>query len=197
MTTLFWFRRDLRLADNPALNAALVSGQPLILVYISDDSDAGEWSPGGASRWWLHGSLSALSAAIEARGNRLILKSGPAEAVIQELLSETGAKSVYWNRRYEPWATERDKKLKTTLKGKGIEANSFNASLLREPWEVKTKKNEAYKVFTPFWRTLRSLGEPDPIKIAPKRIPAPSNFPESDELDAWGRQEFPTPGTPP
>ena len=186
MTSLFWFRRDLRLADNPALNAAVTSGQPVILVYISDDADAGEWSPGGASRWWLHGSLSALSSAIEASGNRLILKSGPAEAVIEELLSETGATSVYWNRRYEPWATERDKKIKTALKGKGIKANRFNASLLREPWEVKTKKNEAYKVFTPFWRTLRSLGEPGHIKLAPKRIPAPSVFPESDELDAWG-----------
>ena len=108
MTTILWFRRDLRLGDNPALNAAVTIGRPIIPIYINDDADAGVWAPGGASRWWLHDSLAALSSEIEARGNRLILKAGTAEAVINELLSETGATSVYWNRRYEPWATRRD-----------------------------------------------------------------------------------------
>jgi deoxyribodipyrimidine photo-lyase len=140
MTTIFWLRRDLRLSDNPALNAAVALGRPVIAVYIFDDADNGEWSPGGASRWWLHGSLSALSSAIKARGNQLILKTGSALTVIDKLLTETGATSVYWNRRYEPWATKRDEKIKTALKDKGIEARSFNATLLREPWEVNTQK---------------------------------------------------------
>ena len=186
MTTLLWFRRDLRLADNPALDAAVASGGPVIPVYICDDADAGEWSPGGASRWWLQGSLSALSSEIEARGNRLILKAGPAEAVINELLSETGATSVYWNRRYEPWATRRDEKIKTALKGKGMEARSFNAGLLREPWAITTQKGEPYKVFTPFWKALRASGEPDQLKPAPQRIPAPNDFSKSDDLNSWG-----------
>jgi len=186
MTTLLWFRRDLRLADNPALDAAVAIGRPVIPVYICDDADAGEWSPGGASRWWLHGSLSALSSEIEARGNRLILKTGPAEAVINELISETGATSVYWNRRYEPWATRRDEKIKTALKGKGMEARSFNAGLLREPWAITTQKGEPYKVFTPFWKALRASGEPDQLKPAPQRIPAPNDFSKSDDLNSWG-----------
>jgi deoxyribodipyrimidine photo-lyase len=186
MTTLLWFRRDLRLADNPALNAAVTIGRPVIPVYICDDADAGEWSPGGASRWWLHGSLSALSSEIEARGNKLILKTGPAEAVINELISETGATSVYWNRRYEPWAIRRDEKVKTALKGKGIEARSFNAGLLREPWAITTQKGEPYKVFTPFWKALRASGEPDQLKPAPQRIPAPNDFAKSDDLNSWG-----------
>jgi len=186
MTTLLWFRRDLRLADNPALDAAVASGGPVIPVYICDDADAGEWSPGGASRWWLQGSLSALSSEIEARGNRLILKAGPAEAVINELLSETGATSVYWNRRYEPWATRRDEKIKTALKGKGMEARSFNAGLLKEPWAITTQKGEPYKVFTPFWKALRASGEPDQLKPAPQRIPAPNDFSKSDDLNSWG-----------
>jgi len=186
MTTLLWFRRDLRLADNPALDAAVAIGRPVIPVYICDDADAGEWSPGGASRWWLHGSLSALSSEIEARGNRLILKTGPAEAVINELISETGATSVYWNRRYEPWATRRDEKIKTALKGKGMEARSFNAGLLKEPWAITTQKGEPYKVFTPFWKALRASGEPDQLKPAPQRIPAPNDFSKSDDLNSWG-----------
>jgi len=186
MTTIFWLRRDLRLSDNPALNAAVALGRPVIAVYILDDADNGEWSPGAASRWWLHGSLSALSSAIKARGNRLILKTGSALTVIDKLLTETGATSVYWNRRYEPWATKRDGKIKTALKDKGIEARSFNATLLREPWEVNTQNGYPYKVFTPFWRALRALGEPIQPEPAPIRIQAPSIFPQSDKLKVWG-----------
>jgi deoxyribodipyrimidine photo-lyase len=185
MTTILWLRRDLRLTDNPALDAAVALGRPIIPVYISDDADAGEWSPGSASRWWLHGSLHALAAAIEARGNRLILKSGPASAVIDELLSETGATSVYWNRRYEPWATKRDEQIKSALKGGGLETRSFNASLLQEPWSVTTQKDEPYSVFTPFWKALRALGSPDRPRPAPARIPAPSVFPQSEKLESW------------
>lgn len=99
---LLWFRRDLRLSDNPALEAAVALGRPVIPVYILDDADVGDWSPVGASRWSLSGSLSSLFSAIEARGNRLIIKTGSAAAVINELLSETGVTSVYWNRRDEP-----------------------------------------------------------------------------------------------
>jgi deoxyribodipyrimidine photo-lyase len=135
---------------------------------------------------WLHGSLSTLSSAIEARGNRLILKTGTAEAVINELLSETGATNVIWNQRYEPWATRRDEKIKKALKGKGIEARSFNAGLLRELWAVTTQKGEPYKVFTPFWKALRAKGEPDQPRPAPQRIPAPNDFTESDGLNSWG-----------
>ncbi|MDA1357913.1 MAG: deoxyribodipyrimidine photo-lyase [Proteobacteria bacterium] len=186
MTTILWFRRDLRLSDNPALAAVVALGRPIILVYISDDSDAGEWLPGSASRWWLHGSLSALASKINTCGNRLILKTGSAETIINELLSATDATSVYWNRRYEPWATKRDELIKTALKAKGIEARSFNAGLLREPWEVTTQKGEPYKVFTPFWKALRALGELGHPKPAPTRIPAPLKFPPSDELKSWG-----------
>ena len=94
MTTILLFRRDLRLSDNPALDAAVALGRPIIPVYIFDDADAGEWSVGGASRWWLHGSLSELSSMIKAVGNRLILRRGSALTVIEKLMLETGATSV-------------------------------------------------------------------------------------------------------
>ena len=182
---LLWFRRDLRLSDNPALDAAVAVGRPIIPLYILDDTDAGEWTPGGASRWWLHGSLSALASAISSLGNRLILRKGSAASIIEEIQSETGATSIFWNRRYEPWATRRDELIKTALKDKGVEARSFNAGLLREPWNVTTKSGEPYKVFTPFWKALRALGDPDPSRPAPSRIPSPSVFPWSDDLVTW------------
>ena len=133
---IFWFRRDLRLADNPALAAALANDGPVAPVFILDDEDAGRWRLGGASRWWLHHSLAALAADLAARGSQLILRRGPAEREIERLVAETGAASVVWNRRYEPWAVARDERLKATLKRRGVAARSFNAGLLREPWEV-------------------------------------------------------------
>jgi deoxyribodipyrimidine photo-lyase len=182
---LLWFRRDLRLSDNPALDAALAVGRPVIPLFILDDADANEWAPGGASRWWLHGSLSALAAEIASAGNRLVLRSGSAAPILEELLAETGATSVYWNRRYEPWATARDERIKTALKGRGVDARSFNAGLLKEPWTLTTRKGEPYKVFTPFWKALRALGDPDPPSPAPGRIPAPALWPRSDEPASW------------
>ncbi len=187
---LLWFRRDLRLADNPALDAAQASGRPVIPVYITDDEDAGasalEWALGGAQRWWLHRSLAVLEKSLTALGSRLILQRGPAEATLAALIGETGAGAVYWNRRYEPWAMRRDEQIKAGLRQQGVEARSFNAALLREPWEVATKTGGPYKVFTPFWEALRTAGAPPVPLPAPERIPAPGSFPESDALASWG-----------
>ena len=61
MTTIVWFRQDLRLADNPALAAAALAGGPVIPVYILAPDEEGAWAPGGASRWWLHYSLARLA----------------------------------------------------------------------------------------------------------------------------------------
>jgi deoxyribodipyrimidine photo-lyase len=182
---LLWFRRDLRLADNPALDAALASGRPIVPVYITDDADAGDWKPGGAQRWWLHGALAALGEALQALGSRLVLRRGPAETAIEALIAETGAECVYWNRRYEPWATRRDARIKSGLKDRGIEARSFNAALIREPWDIATKSGGPYRVFTPFWKALRAAGAPPTPLPAPARIPAPGGFPESEPLASW------------
>lgn len=190
--TLLWFRLDLRLADNPALSAAVARGRPVVPVFVLDDQDAGEWAAGEASRWWLHHSLQALSASLGDRGNALVLRRGPAGEAIDRLLAETGADAVYWNRRYEPWATARDEDIKSALRRRGIEACSFNAGLLKEPWEVETRSGGPYKVFTPFWRALRASIKPDSSAPAPDRIPAPEAPPPGDPLADWA----PTPGQP-
>src|SRR5579859_2455507 len=98
---LFWFRRDLRLADNPGLMAALASGRPVIPLFIHDpDHDRG----GGALDWWLHHSLAALDKSLRQRGSRLIVRQGDAEKLIPQLMARTGAETVYCNRLEEPWA---------------------------------------------------------------------------------------------
>lgn len=186
MTTLVVFGRDLRLADNPALAAAVTRGKPIVPVYIHDAADAGDWAPGGASRWWLHHSLSALSKAVEACGSRLVFRRGPGISEVMRLVDEVGAEAVYWNRRYEPWAIARGTRLKQKLAEAGVEAKSFNAGLIHEPATLRTKQGGPYRVFTPFWRALRDVGVSDVSAPRPLRVPAPSTFPVSDDLASWG-----------
>jgi deoxyribodipyrimidine photo-lyase len=182
---LVWFRQDLRLADNPALREAVASAAPIIPVYILDDETPGTWKPGGASRWWLHHSLTSLARDLEACGARLILRRGKAEKVLDALLAETGASGVYWNRCYEPFAIARDKKLKADLEAKGLAARSFNASLLFEPLTVLSKSGTPFRVFTPFWKACLAADAPALPTPAPKKLEAPSAWPKSDALASW------------
>jgi len=181
---LLWFRQDLRLSDNPALVAAGKAG-PVIPVYILDDETPDHWAMGGASRWWLHHSLTALDKALRKIGSRLILRRGKSGDQIDRLIDETAASGVFWNRCYEPLAVERDRNIKTTLKSRDLTASSHNAALLFEPHEVVNKAGQPFKVFSPFWRACRAMGDPQtPIK-APKTVDAPTEWPHSDELADW------------
>jgi deoxyribodipyrimidine photo-lyase len=171
--TLLWFRQDLRLADNPALHAAMARGA-VIPVFLWTPQEEGEWPPGAASRWWLHHSLRALAADIAARGGTLLVRTHAqrgALELLQELLRETGASGVCWNRRYEPAAIERDGRIKTTLREQGLWVESFNGALLEEPWEVKNQAGRPFQVFTPYWRrALQVIAHASPLR-APTRWP--------------------------
>lgn len=156
---IIWFRQDLRLSDNPALAAAVDSGAPLLAVYVLDDDNAGEWAPGAASRWWLHRSLEALDRSI---GGRLHVLRGKADEVLPALAERVGATAVFWNRCYEPWRIERDRRIKEALHSAGLSVRSFNGSLLREPHEVTKPDGTPYRVFTPYYRSAVSDRLPAP-----------------------------------
>lgn len=76
-SAIVWLRRDLRLADNPALQAAMVAHERVLPLYIHAPDEEAPWAPGGASRWWLHHSLAALDAELRARGAALHIARGP------------------------------------------------------------------------------------------------------------------------
>lgn len=180
-----WFRQDLRLTDNPALRAAIDAKRPLILLYVLDEETPGRWRIGAASRWWLHHSLEALAADIKERGGRLLLRRGPANVVLPKLIQQSGACALYWNRAYEPYVIKRDESLKQSFKAAGVEPKSFNGALLFEPWEVKTKAGEPYKVFTPFWRACLVRGRPrDPLPGV-RKIEAFAGELTSDRIGKW------------
>jgi deoxyribodipyrimidine photo-lyase len=187
MTTLVWFRQDLRLADNPALTAALADGDAVIPVYLFAPTEEGAWAPGAASRWWLHHSLARLTEDLERCGSRLYLSAtADSLATLTALARECGATRVVWNRRYEPAIIARDQKIKTALRAAGLETASYNSALLQEPWSVKTKTGGPFQVFTPFWRHCLALGEPREPLPAPDAIPPPPEWPASATLESLG-----------
>lgn len=141
---IHWFRQDLRLHDNPALHAA--SSDTILPIYILDTKNPGSHAMGDASKLWLHHSLDALNKSL--KGN-LSFYMGDPEEILQDLIKRHGIEGIYWNRCYEPWAIERDTKIKKSL---GVEVHSFNGSLLWEPWDVLKADKTPYKVFTPFYR---------------------------------------------
>ena len=189
VTSLVWLRDDLRLDDNPALSEAAALGLPLTVVYILDEESEGIRALGGAARWWLHHSLAALSGSLEAKGSRLLLRRGPAADMIRELASETGAGYFFWNRRYGLPERTVDAAVKAWAADNGLEASSYQANLLFEPWTVRTGAGGPYKVFTPFWRTCLAGHEVrDPLE-PPRSLPSPAapkgRLPQGDDLDSW------------
>lgn len=182
---IVWFRQDLRLKDNPALMAAVETGQPVVPLFILDDETPGQWKPGGASRWWLHHSLKSLASDLDRLGSPLVLRSGPSADALDKLVEDCGARGVFWNRCYEPFARARDEEIKASLKDRGIDVQSFNGALLAEPWMIRNKSGEPFKVFSPFWRTLRADLDPGAPLDAPAGLIAPEGPVPSDKLDNW------------
>jgi len=181
--TIVWFCHDLRLADNPALARAEKRGGPVVPVFIWSPEEEAPWSPGAASKWWLHQSLAFLDTNLRVVGSQLVIRRGPTLESLRALAKETGAGAVVWNRRYEPAVIARDVRVKESLRADGIEAESFNAALLHEPWTIQNQSQKPFQVFTPFWR--HCLAKPDPAEPlpAPRRLPAPAKWPKSLALE--------------
>ena len=154
---LLWFRHDLRLADNPALQALIDSGHTPLPVYIHNEPDT-DWKTGAASNWWLHHSLVALQQSLQQHGSDLLVFQGNPEGILTRLLQQTGADRLAWNRCYEPAGIKRDTQLKQALEKRGCHVSSHNAALLREPWENLKNDGSPYRVFTPFWKKLQRTG---------------------------------------
>ena len=179
---IVWFRQDLRLTDNPALSAALARHEHVIPVYLHADDAKTEWSHGAASRWWLHHSLESLDASLRKLGSRLIIRcNGSSADLLGQLVEETGATHVYWNRLYEPHHIERDRIIKKRLLEQALEVSSFNGALLFEPWEITKADGSPFRVFTPFWKACVKKGLPAAHFDPPGQLPAVSRRTRSEK----------------
>ncbi|WP_188446873.1 cryptochrome/photolyase family protein [Sphingomonas psychrolutea] len=176
---LLWLRRDLRLADQPALLAAIAEG-PVIPVYILDDATPKHYAMGGASRWWLQHSLASLDAALRAKGSRLILRRGESDVVLAAIAEETGATRVHCIRHHEPWWRNAERAV-----AKRLDLVCHDGNYLSSPGSITTGSGGQYKIFTPFWRALKTTMPPPHPTHAPTDLPAPAPWPKSDTLADW------------
>ncbi len=181
---LVWFRQDLRIEDNPALAAALKTGRPLIPLYIYAPEEEAAWAPGGASKWWLHHALEALDEKLQECGSRLILRTGDSLEVLLDICKTHQVSDVFWNRRYEPAIIKRDAQIKQELRARDIGVESFSASLLFEPHTIQNRSGKPFRVFTPFWKHLRTLPIEAPVPVDIKALIAPPKAPRSQALQS-------------
>ena len=182
---IVWLRDDFRLDDQPALAAA--SEGPTLFVYVHDETLANGRPPGGAAKWRLAQSLTAMESGLSACGARLDILLGDAEQTILALAAAAKPKRVLWTRRYEGAAIALDARVKATLRERGVEASSFNGRLLREPWELSKADGRPSGSFSAFWRRHQALGAmPAPLP-APKRLmsaPWPADAPARVSVEA-------------
>ncbi len=183
---LVWFRNDLRVSDNQALDTAASMGRPVLCLFILEDENSEGRAMGLAQRWWLHHSLKSLGARLQKLGSRLILRRGDDARIVKSMVAQTGADHVLWNRRYDPQASERDARLKSDLRSSGITVESFAGQLLHEPSQLKTGAGGPFKVYTPFWRAFSATPEPRPPFAPPRTITPFGAGTESDTLEQWG-----------
>jgi deoxyribodipyrimidine photo-lyase len=165
-----WFRLDLGLTDHPALSAAAETGAPVLPLYILDDETPGRFRMGGASRWWLHGSLDALGKDLAKYGGELTLRRGAAPKVLYAILGETGASAIYATRGYEPWEPALQKEIAGLCKAMGSELKLFPGRLLFEPEAVHRADGKPYRVFTPFYKVCLAAAPPRAPLPTPKRV---------------------------
>lgn len=183
-TAIVWFRRDLRLTDNQALQMAVAAADRIVPLFIHAPDEEAPWQPGAASNWWLHHSLAALHRALQDRGGELIVRSGDSLRELERIIAATGADSVYWSRLYEPAIIERDRQVQTLLAARGIDTHDCNAALLFEPGDILNKAGTPYKVFTPFWREALSR-----LTLAAP-VPAPVTITTPDGLSSLALEDL-------
>ncbi|HET6183334.1 MAG TPA: deoxyribodipyrimidine photo-lyase [Acetobacteraceae bacterium] len=182
---LVWFRNDLRTEDHAALAAAAAHGS-VLPVFVLDEAAAGAWAPGGASRWWLHHSLTALTGALARLGAPLILRRGPAETHLAEIAVTAGAAEVHAGEMPEPWARSQEKRVARALREAGVRLVRHRTAMLFDQDRLTTKSAAPFQVYSAFARACHAAGGPPPPLPAPARLDAPAMLPRSDALDGWG-----------
>ncbi|MDJ0314968.1 deoxyribodipyrimidine photo-lyase [Arthrobacter sp. H35-D1] len=183
-SSIVWFRDDLRIADNPALLAAAAEGAAVAL-YVLDEQSHGIRPLGGAAKWWLHHALADLQAELEGLGIPLLLRRGSATEIVPAICKALEAGSLYWNRRYGGPERNVDAAVKEWAGEQGIHAESFQGSLLHEPWTLRTGAGNPYQVFTPFWRALSEWDFRSPLGMPDAGRGHAGNLPEGDRLESW------------
>jgi deoxyribodipyrimidine photo-lyase len=170
-TALVWFRRDLRLADHPALSEAIAHSRSVVPLFVADER---LMRSSDVRAWFLSRSLEELHESLRQRGSGLVVRTGPAERVVAEVASEVGASVVLASRDVTPFSYRRDQLVADALERDGRRLLLKPGVTLVEPEEVLSGSGKPYGVFTPFWRALQRTPRRSTLP-APARIPTDSD----------------------
>lgn len=153
---IYWVRRDLRLYDNPALHWALGTGRQVVPVYIHHRDENDAWRPGAASCWWLVNSLEVFEQSLKSHGLVLQYALGKPEQVLDRLCRTLGAIDICCNRLYEPQQLGVEAGVKQHLDRMHVPFRVYDSGYWFTPGSVTNQQGKTYRVFTPFWRRIRS-----------------------------------------
>ncbi|MGI9596120.1 MAG: cryptochrome/photolyase family protein [Acidimicrobiales bacterium] len=183
--SIFWFRRDLRLADNPALTEAAGLG-PVLAVFVIDDH---LWRPAGINRIeFVRSSLTALDASID---GSLAVVDGPPARALTRLAATVGAERVYATEDFGPYGRRRDSAVAKALETVGIELRLVDSPYAVKPGSLVTGGGTSYKVFTPFFRSWKGHGWDRPLPVPSIDWLAPPELPGLPERAAARATEAP------
>jgi len=161
---IVWFRRDLRINDNPALFHAAAGGSPVIPLFVFDTELIRFLPSEGAAFNFQAEALTELAASLKALGGRMVTRRGDVYKVHESLIRETQPAALFYNRDYEPYARERDLKVESIYRQRDIEVRTFADVVVHEPQEVLTGKGTPFVVFTPYADAWKKLDHPKPLK---------------------------------
>lgn len=198
MVTLIWFQRDLRLQDNAALNHALHQGGSVAAVYVHSPQEDKPWTEGAASRWWLHHSLAQLRDRLRQMNIELQFFRGNSGEIIPRLADFYQATTVTWTGRHEPHRRQFEQTIADKLQQNGINVHPFSDELLSNPGQFLTMTGKTpYRVFTPFYKRLRSElhsfstpVKPDTGQITPSQLARHTQSVELDQLQLLDKHHW-------
>ena len=166
-TSLFIFRRDLRLADNKGLNKALEQSETVIPCFIFDPRQIGNentYKSDNAIQFMIQ-SLTDLEIELSKHNTQLYLLYGKAEDVIKKLIATHTIDAIFFNRDYTPFSTKRDSAIADLCKKQNIMCEQVADALLHEPDAVLKKNGSHYSIFTAFYKTAVKLSIEKPEKL--------------------------------
>ena len=174
MTTIWWLRRDLRLGDNPALQAAWQRG-PVVPVFVLDPHLLAKTS--ARRQNFLFNALRALDSQLIKLGSALVIRSGPPELALSNLLAQSGAEAIFAEEDFTPFARARDARVADSLP-----LNLIHGQTVLHPLLVHKPDGSPYTVFTPFSKTWKARLPADLSPLPAPGLFAPRLFLDSAEL---------------
>jgi deoxyribodipyrimidine photo-lyase len=189
-----WFRRDLRVADHPALLAALEAADQVVPVFVADRTLLDGRPSGPNRRSFLHGALASLARDLEDLGGRLLVRQGDPVQVVPALARTFAADAVWCSRDFTPYAGRRDTAVGRALRADGRRLHALPGNYLSDFDEVRTTGGDPFRVYSPYARAAKAAAWDDPVPAPGRvRVPAELGRAEPDGFDLDGAVEI----TPP